>query len=148
MGKGKPEKPGKTLDQNRTRERALWADGQTRVAGVDEAGIGPLAGPVVAAAVILPNEFEWNGVNDSKKLTAKRREALYPVLCESALDYSIAVVDIEEIDALNIYHAGLLAMRRAIENLEAPIHHALVDGREIPNVPWARPALWVGMRKN
>ena len=125
----------KTLDWDRCREHTLWAQGTKVVAGVDEAGIGPLAGPVVAAAVVLPKTFDLPGVNDSKKLTAKRREKLYPVIVEQALTYSIAVVDVEEIDQLNIYHAGLTAMARAVDGLSPAAEHLLIDGRQLPDPP-------------
>lgn len=122
------------MDLHRTREKELWAEGKFAVAGVDEAGIGPLAGPVVSAAVILPKTFSFRGIDDSKKLTPARREKLYPIILEEALSASIAVVDIQEIDSINIYHAGLLSMRRAVEGLSMKAEHALVDGREIPDL--------------
>jgi len=127
--------PPKTLDWDRSREHALWDQGTRVVAGVDEAGIGPLAGPVVAAAVVLPKNFNLPGVNDSKKLTAKRREKLYPVIVEQALTYCIAVVDVGEIDQLNIYHAGLTAMARAVDGLSPAAEHLLIDGRQLPDPP-------------
>lgn len=111
-----------------TIERELRAKGYTAVCGVDEAGRGPLCGSVVAAAVILPPDYVPEGLNDSKKLTAKKREALYDVICEHALAYCIAEATVEEIDSLNILEADLLAMRRAIDGLSIPADYALIDG--------------------
>jgi len=98
-------------------ERALWATGVVRVAGVDEAGMSPLAGPVAAGAVIFPPGFRLPGVDDSKKLDAKERERLAPLIREAAVASAVAFVEPDEIDRVNIYWAGLLAMRRAIEAL-------------------------------
>src|SRR5439155_4472464 len=91
-------------------ERALWATGVVRVAGVDEAGMSPLAGPVAAGAVIFPAGFRLPGVDDSKKLDAKERERLAPLIRENALACAVAFAEPDEIDQLNIYWAGLLAM--------------------------------------
>jgi len=109
-------------------EQELRAQGFSAVCGVDEAGGGPLCGSVVAAAVILPPDYIPEGLNDSKKLTAKKREALYDVICEHAFAYSIAEATVEEIDELNILEADLLAMRRAIDGLQIPADFALIDG--------------------
>ena len=109
-------------------EQELRAKGFTAVCGVDEAGRGPLCGSVVAAAVILPPDYIPEGLNDSKKLTAKKREALFDVICQNALAYSIAEATVEEIDALNILEADLLAMRRAIDGLQIKADFALIDG--------------------
>ena len=109
-------------------ELALLDEGYQAVCGIDEAGRGPLCGPVVAAAVILPLGFEIPGLNDSKKLTEKKREALYDVICENAIAYSIAFGSVEEINELNILEANLLAMRRAIDGLSVPADYALIDG--------------------
>ncbi len=115
-------------------ERLLWASGVERVAGVDEAGMGPLAGPVVAAAVVFPREVVIPGVDDSKRLDPGRREELAVVIRERALHVATGRAEIEEIDALNIYHAGRLAMRRAVEALAEPPQHILCDAREIPDL--------------
>lgn len=120
----------------RKHETGLWARGLDRVAGVDEAGIGPLAGPVVAAAVILPPGCSLPGVDDSKKLTAGQREALCQPIREAAVAWSVAQASREEIDRINIYHAGLLAMRRALDGLGVQPQHALVDGRTIGDLPY------------
>ena len=109
-------------------EQELRLQGYTAVCGVDEAGRGPLCGSVVAAAVILPPDFVLDGLNDSKKLTAKKREALFDLICENALAYCIAEASVEEIDRLNILEADLLAMRRAIDGLQIKADYALIDG--------------------
>lgn len=108
------------------------ADGLT--AGVDEAGRGPLAGPVVAAAVILDDLNPIQGLNDSKKLTAKRREALFDEIRARALCFSIAEATVQEIDQINILQATLLAMKRAVENLRLPPKLVLVDGNRLPTL--------------
>jgi ribonuclease HII len=115
-------------------ERELWRSGLTRVAGVDEVGVGPLAGPVVAAAVIVPPNMKLRGVDDSKLLTAALREELAAKIQASAVGVGIGIVDVADIDRLNIYHAALEAMRRAVEALQVPPEHIVVDARQIPNV--------------
>jgi len=117
-------------------ERLLWRVGIRHVAGVDEVGMGPLAGPIVAAAVVLPPETHVDGVADSKVLTAKQRERLADEIRARALAIGIAVVAVDEIDRVNVYQAGLRALRRAVEAL-APVvpGYVLVDGREIPGLP-------------
>ena len=109
-------------------EQEMEAAGYAVVCGVDEAGRGPLCGPVVAAACILPTGLVIEGLNDSKKLTEKKREALFDWICENALAYSIAQASVEEIDTLNILEADLLAMRRAIDGLSVKPDCALIDG--------------------
>lgn len=115
-------------------ERVLWKSGLTRVAGVDEVGIGPLAGPVVAAAVVFAPGTEIEGVDDSKRLDPARREELAAVIHERAAGIGVGRAEIAEIDRVNVYHAGLLAMRRAVEALPEPPQHVLVDAREIPGL--------------
>ncbi|MBO5929864.1 MAG: ribonuclease HII [Clostridia bacterium] len=105
------------------------------LAGVDEAGRGPLAGAVFAAAVVLPEGFFMEEINDSKALTEKKREALFPVICEKALSYSIARVDESVIDDINILNATMLAMRKAIEGLSVQPDLILVDGNISRNLP-------------
>ncbi|PIT82337.1 ribonuclease HII [Limnohabitans sp. 15K] len=107
-------------------------DGLT--AGVDEAGRGPLAGPVVAAAVILDELNPIHGLNDSKKLTAKRREALFDEIRARALCFAIAEASVQEIDEINILQATLLAMKRAVEALRLPPKLVLVDGNRLPTL--------------
>ena len=113
-------------------EEKAYDKGYKLVCGVDEAGRGPLAGPVCAAAVILPKGHVIKGVNDSKKLTEKKREALYDVIIEEALDYCIAFADEKEIDELNILQATYLAMKRAVEGLKLDCDFALIDGNRMP----------------
>lgn len=112
-------------------ELAATARGATRIAGVDEAGRGPLCGPVTAAAVVLDPARIPPGLNDSKKLTAAKRLALEAAIKESAL-WSVAHATVEEIDALNIYHAAHLAMCRAVAGLPCAVDHALIDGNKVP----------------
>ena len=109
-------------------ENRCWEAGYETVCGVDEAGRGPLAGPVCAAAVILPRGLDIPGLNDSKKLTAKRREALYDIITEQALAYGIAFASEQEIDEINILQATFLAMERAMAQLTPPPELALIDG--------------------
>ena len=104
------------------------AAGFSSVCGVDEAGAGPLMGPVYAAAVILPEGCEIEGLNDSKKMAEKKREALFPVICEKAVAYAIASVDEKEIDATDILSARMKAMQLAIDALQIPADYALIDG--------------------
>lgn len=106
--------------------------GFNAVCGVDEAGRGPLAGPVFAAAVILPENCEIEGLNDSKKLSEKKREALFDVIKEKAVSYCIASVDEKIIDEINILQATYLAMKKAVEGLEVPADYALIDGNRMP----------------
>ena len=110
-------------------ERTL-AGGKTPFCGVDEAGRGPLAGPVCAAAVILPENIEIPGLNDSKKLSAKKREELYDIICGEAVSFGIAFATVEEIELLNIKGATYLAMDRAIAELDPVPVLALVDGND------------------
>lgn len=109
-------------------EQELTEAGYANICGVDEAGRGPLCGPVVAAACILPAGLVLEGLNDSKKLTPKKRDLLFDVIRENAIAYSIAEASVEEIDELNILEATLLAMRRAIEGLSVKADFALIDG--------------------
>jgi ribonuclease HII len=109
-------------------ERKLWLRGIKDIAGVDEAGRGPLAGPVVAAAVIFPKEFTINGVNDSKKLSAAKREELYALISKHAVSVGVGIVDHEIIDHINILQATFMAMRNALENLVVKPEFVIVDG--------------------
>lgn len=110
-------------------ERSLAGD-RTPYCGVDEAGRGPLAGPVCAAAVILPEGLVIPGLNDSKKLTAKKRDALYDIICDTAVAFGIAFATVDEIEALNIKGATYLAMERAIADMDPAPVFALVDGND------------------
>ena len=109
-------------------ENNARAQGYVRVCGVDEAGAGPLCGPVYAAAVILPEDCDIPGLNDSKKLTEKKREALFPVICEKAIAYAVAWVDEKEIDATDILSARMKAMQLAVDGLTVRADFALIDG--------------------
>jgi len=111
------------------------------VCGVDEVGRGPLAGPVVAAAVILDPRYPIDGLNDSKKLTEKRRETLFTEIHEKALALSTGRAEVEEIDAINILQASLLAMQRAVAGLSVRPDHALVDGNKLPRLPCTAEAI-------
>ncbi len=111
-----------------TYEREQWNHGFSTLCGVDEAGAGPLAGPVYAAAVILPREIDLPGLNDSKKLTPKKRDALFDAITAAAVAWSVASVTAEEIDQLDILNARMLAMDRAIEGLSIQPDLCLIDG--------------------
>lgn len=113
-------------------EQKAKEQGYSLVCGIDEAGRGPLAGPVYAAAVILPDGLELPGLNDSKKLTEKKREELFSLICEKAIAYGIGCASEQEIDEINILQATYLAMRRAVEELPVPADYALVDGNRMP----------------
>ena len=114
----------------------LWAQGYSLVAGVDEAGMAPLAGPVVAGAVILQRNYKLRGLNDSKKiLDPEMREELAVQIKHDAVCWSFGFAEVEEIDKVNIYHAGLLAMQRAVNGLKCAPDFVLVDARKIPQCP-------------
>lgn len=115
-------------------EKEALAKGYKSVCGVDEAGRGPLAGPVCASAVILPEGVIIEGVNDSKKLSEKKRESLFDVIREQALSYSIAYATVDEIEEINILNATMLAMRRAIDGLDIKADYAMIDGNKIPPI--------------
>jgi ribonuclease HII len=118
-------------------EHALLARGLTTIAGVDEAGRGPLAGPVAAAAVILPAGFSCPGLDDSKKLNANKRDTIYQVLTtDPRVIWSVALASAEEIDRLNILRATHLAMRRAVAGLAVVPDHCLIDGLPLREFPW------------
>ena len=115
-------------------EKQLLEKGYTSVCGVDEAGRGPLAGPVCAAAVILKPDDIIEGVNDSKKLSEKKREALFDIIKQRAVSYSIAWATVEEIEEMNILNATMLAMKRAVEGLDIPADYAIIDGNKTPEL--------------
>lgn len=116
-------------------EEKYKAEGYKVICGIDEAGRGPLSGPVVAAAVILPPDVMIPGLNDSKKLTPKKRDMLYDVILREAVAVGVGMASPEEIDRLNILNADMLAMRRAVENLKTPPDLALVDGNIARDLP-------------
>lgn len=122
------------LYQMQEYERRLRNEGYSVIAGTDEAGRGPLAGPVYAAAVILPENCIIEGLNDSKKLSEKKREALFDVICEKAISYSIKSVSEKEIDEMNILNAALYAMNLAVEDLNPSPDYVLVDGNKMRNM--------------
>ena len=125
----KQNKPPVLLTMDK--EAEIRAQGFAAVCGIDEAGRGPLAGPVVAAAVILPEGIELPGVNDSKKITEKKRELLFDFVKENALAWGIGEASETEIDEINILQATFLAMHRAVDALQVPADFALVDGNRI-----------------
>lgn len=118
-----------------TYEHDAYLRGYTAVCGIDEAGRGPLAGPVYAAAVWLPEGLVLDGLNDSKKLSEKKREALFPVILENAVSYGIGFATEQEIDEINILQATFLAMERAVSQLSVKPDLALVDGNRAPKLP-------------
>lgn len=115
-------------------EKEAFSLGYTNICGVDEAGRGPLAGPVCAAAVILPRNHIIEDVNDSKKLSEKKREILFDVIKNQALSYSIAFATVEEIENLNILEATMLAMKRAVKGLNITPDFVMVDGNKCPEI--------------
>ena len=131
-----------TPEEDMARVSQMWlienekkALGYTSVAGVDEAGRGPLAGPVYAAAVILPPDLYIPGINDSKKLSEKKREELFDIICEKAIAYYIAAVDEKVIDEINILNATHLAMNTALKHIAVQPDFALIDGNRANNTP-------------
>ena len=129
-------------------ETLLWDEGQDAVAGVDEAGMSPLAGPVSAAAVILKPGTRITGIDDSKKLDANSREALAKEIKEKAASWSVAFVEVEEIDTINIYWAGILAMRRAVEGLGVVPQHLLIDAKRLKEIAIPQQAIIKGDAKS
>jgi len=129
-------------------ERRLWKEGIEAVAGVDEAGVGPMAGPVVAAAVIFSPETFIKGVHDSKQLTPERREELFTPIRERAIAVGIGMASVLEIDRLNIYWATMRASRRALDALGLAPRHVLVDGRLIPGLKLPQTRIVGGDRKS
>jgi ribonuclease HII len=125
-------------------ERVLWKSGIQSVAGIDEVGIGPLAGPVVAAAVVFPPGTELAGIDDSKRLDIDQRVKMEAVIRRTATAIGVGMAEVGEIDRLNIYHAALLAMRRAVEALPVKPDHLLIDARIIPDVSIPQNAFFKG----
>lgn len=116
-------------------EQELWEQGYENVCGVDEAGRGPLCGPVVAAAVILPRGLVIDGLNDSKKISEKKREQLFDVICSSAVAYAIVEGSVEEINSTDILSTTMNAMKKAVSQLSVPADYAIVDGNIARNFP-------------
>ena len=129
-------------------ERKLWRTGIEAVAGVDEAGVGPMAGPVVAAAVVFRRETFIRGVHDSKQLLAEKREELHAQIRERALTFGIGVAEVEEIDRLNIYWATMRAIERALAALQRAPQHVLIDGRRVPGLAIPQTHIVGGDRKS
>ncbi|MCG8633449.1 MAG: ribonuclease HII [Desulfobacterales bacterium] len=127
-----------------TFETEAGNNGYRTIAGIDEAGRGPLAGPVVSAAVILPENFECSGITDSKKLSEKKREALFPVIRENALAVGVGMADHEEIDRINILRASLLSMKRAVDDMALSPDYLLVDGKFTIESPLPQEAIIKG----
>ena len=123
-----PLRLGETMEDKWEIERSCWAMGYQLICGADEAGAGPLAGAVYAGAVILPRELDREGLNDSKQVSAKRREILFDEIQEKAVAWAVAWADEKEIDAMNILNARMLAMDRAIRSLKPAPDYALIDG--------------------
>lgn len=132
--RGENRAEGQRLRQLLRYESVLWAGGVLHVAGVDEAGMSPLAGPVAAAAVVFAPGSRIRGIDDSKKLDAATRDKLAAEIRTSAAAWSVAFAEVEEIDAINIYWAGLLAMRRAVEGLSLMPQHLLLDARRLKDL--------------
>ena len=130
-------------------EERCRAKGHAVIAGVDEAGRWPLAGPVVAAAVVLPAGFVGEGLDDSKKLTAARRESLYErITQDAAVRWAVSFAEAEEIDALNILRATHAAMARAVAGLGVEVDHCLIDGLAVPRFPWSHDGVVKGDAKS
>lgn len=129
-------------------ENQAHIDGYKIVCGVDEAGRGPLAGPVYAAAVILPDGLEDLGINDSKKLSEKKRDNLFDLICEKAIAFGVGTASEKEIDEMNILNATFLAMRRAVENMEIKPDLVLVDGNRKPGTGYEEITLVKGDAKS
>jgi ribonuclease HII len=129
-------------------ERRLWKEGIEAVAGVDEAGVGPMAGPVVAAAVVFSPETFIKGVHDSKQLTHEQREELFIPIRERAIAVGVGMASVLEIDRLNIYWATMLASKRALSALGLSPRHVLVDGRLIPGLELPQTRIVGGDRKS
>lgn len=130
-------------------ERQAYHNQATRVAGIDEAGRGPLAGPVVAAAVVLPRAFRHDSLNDSKQLTARQRDRLFDELTANAdIAWTTGIASVEEIDRLNILRATWLAMQRAVDGLIPPPDHVLIDGLPVKTIRIAQTAIVGGDGKS
>lgn len=139
---------GQRLRRMMQMEKDLWAAGISNVAGVDEAGMSPLAGPVAAAAVIMPVGLKIVGLDDSKKLDPAARGAIAAEIKAKATAWSVAFADVEEIDRVNIYWAGILAMRRAVEGLDPKPQHLLLDARRLKDVDLPQQAIIKGDTKS
>jgi ribonuclease HII len=144
----KAQAEGRRLTRLSAFEAPLWESGVTLVAGVDEVGMAPLAGPVIAAAVILKPGTRIVGVNDSKQLTPEERDALEPEIRAQCVAVGIGRAEVEEIDTINIYHAGLLALTRAVQALTPQPQHLLVDARRLKDLRCPQQAIIKGDAKS
>ncbi len=142
------EKERQRLEAMLIHERSLWERGLLHICGVDEAGRGPLAGPVAAAAVIFPQDCLIPGINDSKKLSAKKRESLFEEITEKAMAVGVGIVSEKEIDKINILQASFKAMRMAIGRLKIQPDHLLIDGHGLPEKFYPQTAIVGGDRKS
>ena len=122
------------LEEMKVFENEIHAEGIRYIAGIDEVGRGPLAGPVVAAAVVLPEDFDVIGVNDSKKLSEKKREELFEIIKDKAVSYAFGIVDNEVIDEINILEATKKAMKEAVEGLDVRPEHLMIDAVKLEDV--------------
>lgn len=136
------------LEKMKSFEREVLGEDVKFYAGIDEVGRGPLAGPVVAAAVILPRDFNVLGINDSKKLSEKRREELFELIKENAVAYSFGMVDNRIIDEINILQATKLAMKKAIEGLKIKPEHILIDAVKLEDVDIPQTSIIKGDEKS
>lgn len=141
MGESRKDRWARQREETLVRERIFWSSGQMLIAGVDEVGVGPLAGPLMAAAVVLPPNIAIDGVRDSKKVSPKRREELFGQICAEAICWNVGEVSAAEVDQLNPYHGALEAMRRAVDGLGETPDHILVDARTIPEIPTPQTAI-------
>lgn len=132
MAESSPKRLKLSWQERIAYEQACWERGYKRVAGFDEAGRGPLAGPVVAAAFIITPDFQIAEVNDSKQLTPLQREKLYPILTSGAWDFGVGIVEPDEIDLINIYQASRIAMLKALRSLKSSPDYLLVDALVVP----------------
>ncbi len=148
MPKRTPEEETVRFDTLLLRERELQKEGYTLIAGIDEAGRGPLAGAVYAAAVILPDDAFIPGLDDSKKVSEKKREELFDIICEKAVSYSVASASEAEIDEINILNATHLAMRRAACGLSIPPDYCIIDGNSIKGMPFPHETMVKGDAKS
>ncbi|MDG2305576.1 MAG: ribonuclease HII [Candidatus Binatia bacterium] len=139
-------RPHPSPEEMLVRERELWASGLEHIAGIDEVGIGPLAGPVVAAAVVLPRDSEIEGVRDSKTLSRKQRERLDGEIRAIALGIGVGVVSPDEVDQLNPYQAGIRAMQLAVRSLPENPDHLLIDARKLPGIDTPQTSIVKGDR--
>jgi ribonuclease HII len=128
-------------------EQACWEQGRTLIAGVDEVGRGPLAGPVLAAAVVLPAHVAIRGIDDSKKLTAEKRSELYEQIRTQAVAIGVAGASTREVDRINILRASHLAMKRALQRLRLAPHHVFIDGLPVPELGYTHTAVVDGDAK-